>query len=556
MSAPPKDVFIGISFGSLNSSIAVVGKDSGGDTIANEDGDRIIPSYVAYNGYDTLCGTQAKAQAMGNQKGTIVQFRNLLGLKFVPMTFTVVLTFFPPSMDHPEVDHQIQSFPMSIIEDPSQPHFPAYEIEEYESEDADEPVTKQVSVSTVTATFLSSLKETAQTFLGTNFKVSRCVISVPTHFSEKSRTALVECAKTAGFNKVFTIAEPIAAVLAFDHAASINGLGSKKADRMILVVDLGGHQLNITLVSANNGLYSIISSLDDYKLGGAEFDELLVSYVKEEFKRKTKLDVGNNRRALAKARNACEQTKRMLSQKDTAPCSVDSFFEGIDFHGQVIRGRFEHLAEPLFERCQEVIEKALKDGGITAEAVDEVMLVGGSTRIPAFQNLIYDIFPETTVIRTDVEPDEAIGNGAAKQGGIIAQAEADGVDYAEVSVDKKLTELPHLSHSVGLEAADGSFVKIIPRLAPIPARRVFEFANAVEGQREVYLAVYEGEEDVAKKNHLLAEIVVSGLPEGLKAGQGRIDVTFLMEKDEVLQVIAKERTEGTALRVKVTPAKH
>ncbi|KAJ3126510.1 70-kilodalton heat shock protein [Physocladia obscura] len=532
--AKQEDVFIGISFGSLNSSVAIVNsKDKGGETIANEDGDRIIPSYVAYNGYDTLCGTQAKAQAMSNPKGTIVQFRNLLGL---------------PT----EVDHQLSSLSMSIVEDSA--HQPAYEIEEYESEDAEDPTTKQLSVSAVTTAYLASLKETAQAFLGKS--VNGVVVSVPTHFAEKSKAALIQTAKDAGFAKVFTIAEPIAAVLAFDHAATINGLGSTKPDRLVLVVDLGGHQLNTTLVSANNGLYSIASSLDDYKIGGSQFDEVLVSYVKEEFKRKTKLDVGNNRRALAKARNACEQTKRMLSQKDTAPCSIDSFFEGLDFHGQVIRGRFEHLAEPLFERIQEVIERALKEGSVTPEAVDEVLLVGGSTRIPALQSLIGDIFPETTVIRTDVEPDEAIGNGAAKQGGIIAEVEAEGVSYAEASVNKEVVELPHLAHSVGLEAANGSFVKIIPRLAPIPARRAVEFSNSVQGQTEVFLAVYEGEDEIAKNNHLLAEIVVNDLPEGLNVGEAKIDVTFLIEKDEVLQVVAKERSVGKQLKVKVTQAKH
>ncbi|KAI8835273.1 heat shock protein 70 family [Chytriomyces cf. hyalinus JEL632] len=533
-----ESVFIGIGFGTLNSTIAIVGKDNNGETIANEDGDRIIPSYVAYTGYEELVGSQAKIQAMSNQKGTIVQFKSLLGLKF----------------EDEEVQHHSSALAMTITQHPTDSHTPVYEVEEYESEEAEESTTKHVSVSTVTTTYLAKLKETAEGFLGKT--VTGCVVSVPAHFAAKSKQALIKAATDAGFAHVHTIVEPVAAALAFDVNAVVKNTSSEKADRMVLVVDLGGHQFNVTLLSANNGLYSVVSSFDDHKLGGVHFDEVLVGYIKDEFKRKTKTDIGNNRRSLAKLRSACEQTKRMLSQKDTAPCSVDSLYDGIDFHGQVIRGRFENLAEPLFQRCADLIRQALKEGGVAAASgVDEVLFVGGSSRIPRFQQVIGGLFPETTKIRTDVEPDEAIGNGAAIQAGIIVAAAADGVDYVAASTNKDVTELAHLNHSVGLETASGAFVKVIPRLTPVPARRAVEFSNAVKGQTEVYLAVYEGEDSVAKKNTLLAEIVVSDLPEGLAVGAAKIDITFLIEKDEVLQVVAKERTEGKALKVKVTPAK-
>ncbi|KAJ3066112.1 70-kilodalton heat shock protein [Podochytrium sp. JEL0797] len=531
-----QDLYIGIGFGTLNSTIAIVGKDQGGETIANEDGDRIIPTYVAYTGYETIVGSQAKVQAMSNPKGTIVHFKSLLGLRF----------------EDDEVKQHSENLSMNIVAHPEHAHVVAYEVEEYESEEAEESVTKHVTVANVTATYLAKLKETAEGFTGKT--VTGAVISVPTHYSEKAKAAMIEAATEAGFSKVHTIVEPVAAALCFDHASTVKENESKQ-DRMVLVLDLGGHQFNVTLLSANNGLYSVVSSLDDYKLGGSHFDEVLVGYIKDEFKRKTKADISGNRRSLAKLRSACEQTKRMLSQKETAPCSVDSLYDGMDFHCSVIRGRFENLAEPLIQRCANLIKQAMKEGGVDAAAVDEVMLVGGSTRIPRFQSVIRSLFPESTSVRTDVEPDEAIGNGAATQGGIIAAAEAEGVDYAAACANKEVVELAHLNHSVGLEVANGAFVKIIPRLAPIPARRAVEFSNAVKGQTEVYLAVYEGEDAVAKKNHLLAEIVVSDLPEDLEAGQAKIDVTFVIEKDEVLQVVAKERTQGKQLKVKVTPAK-
>ncbi|KAI8612106.1 heat shock protein 70 family, partial [Chytriomyces sp. MP71] len=509
------------------------------ETIANEDGDRIIPSYVAYTGYEQIVGSQAKIQAMSNPKGTIVQFKSLLGLRY----------------EDEEVQNHSKILSTTIVAHPDDAHVPAYEVEEYESEEAEEAQTKHVSVSAVAAAYLAKLKETAEGYLGKT--VTGAVVSVPAHFAEKSKAALIAAAREAGLGEVFTIVEPVAAALSFDKTAVIKGTASSKTDRMVLVVDLGGHQFNVTLLSANNGIYSVISSFDDYKLGGVHFDQVLVNYIKDEFKRKTKQNIGDNRRANAKLRTACEQTKRMLSQKDTAPCSVDSLYDGIDFHGQVLRGRFENLAEPLFQRCADLIRQALREGGVAdASGIDEVLLVGGSSRIPRFQQVISGLFPESTEIRTDVEPDEAIGNGAAIQAGIIVQATADGVDYAAAITSKDVIDMPHLNHSIGLETASGAFVKVIPRLTPIPARRAVEFSNAVKGQTEVYLAVYEGENEVAKKNALLAEIVVSDLPEGLAVGAAKVDITFLIEKDEVLQVVAKERTEGKQLKVKVTQAKH
>jgi heat shock 70kDa protein 1/2/6/8 len=226
---------------------------------------------------------------------------------------------------------------MNIVHHPTDSHLPSYEVDVYESEDAEEPQTHHVTVSQVTTKYLAKLKETAEGYLGK--AVSGAVISIPAHFADKSKEALLQSAREAGFQKVYPILEPVAAALAFDKAAAITAASSKassksttaaKQDKLVLVVDLGGHQFNVTLLSSNNGLYSVIASVDDYKLGGVQFDEVLVSYVADDFKRKNKgsLDMSKNRRALAKARSACEQTKRMLSQKDTAPCSIDSLYEG------------------------------------------------------------------------------------------------------------------------------------------------------------------------------------------------------------------------------------
>ncbi|KAJ3098197.1 Cytoplasmic heat shock protein 70 [Phlyctochytrium planicorne] len=520
--------FIGLSFGTLSSSIAIIGKNGNVETIANEDGDRNIPSYVAFTGYEELVGTQAKIQAISNPKGTIKQFRNLLGL----------------SLDDEEVKHHIKDLPMTIVEHPES-SVVSYEVDVYENEEAEESQAQYVTVSEVTSKYLKGLKETAEGYLGSS--VNGVVVSVPSHFEERSQASLLEAAKAAGFEHVYPLSEPVAAALAFDSLKTSQY--SSKADRTVAVVDLGGHQFNVTILSVNNGLYSILSSLDDYKLGGVHFDEVLVNFVKAEFKKKTKIDITGNRRSFAKLRHACELTKKMLSQKDTAPCSVDSLCEGMDYHAQILRGRFEMLAEPLFQRCGELVKNALTEAKLEASNVDEVLLVGGSSRIPRFQALIRSLFPASCSIRTDIEPDEAIGLGAAFHANMINKSST---DYSKVYVDPTFLKFPRVTKSLGVEVADGKIAVILPARTPLPASRTLHFSNSEIGQKEVFIAVYEGENEVAKKNRSVLDIVVSDLPADLKAGEAKIEVTFLIDIDNVFSVTAKEKTSGKTIKCKLS----
>ncbi|KAJ3277489.1 Hsp70 protein that interacts with Zuo1p, partial [Borealophlyctis nickersoniae] len=337
-------VYIGISFGTLYSSLALLGKDGRGQTVANEDGDRNIPSYYAFTGHEELAGSQAKIQAISNPSGTIVQFRNLLGKKF----------------DDEEVQHHSRSLPMNIVALPTDATIPAYEVESWADPDAEEPVREHHTVGEVTTKFFGKMKETAENLLGKS--VEGVVISIPPHFEDEQKAALLKCTKDAGFQKAYAIHEPVAAALAFDTAPQFQNIASSsKPDRIIAVLDLGGHQFNVSILACNDGVYTILASLDDYKLGGVHFDEILVNWVKQEFKRKTKMDFSDNRRALTKARAACEQTKRALTRQDMAPCSIESLYEGMDFHGSINRGRFEMMAEPLYGRCGELVKATLKE---------------------------------------------------------------------------------------------------------------------------------------------------------------------------------------------------
>ncbi|KAI8853120.1 heat shock protein 70 family [Chytridium lagenaria] len=498
--------WIGIGFGTLNSSIAILAKSGNVETIANEDGDRNIPSYVAYTGYEELVGTQAKIQAISNPKGTIVQFRNLLGL----------------TSTDAEVKHHIDTLPMSIVEHPESSAV-SYEVEVYENEEAEESQTQHVTVAEVTTKYLKKLKETAESYLGST--VNATVVSVPSHFEEKSQAALLSAAKESGFERVFMISEPVAASLAFD---SLKVQGSSKKDRIVV------------RRRSRNGIYTVLASLDDYQLGGVHFDEVLVKFVKDEFKRKTKLDITGNRRSLAKLRQAAELTKKMLSQKDTAPCSVDSLCEGIDYQGQILRVRFEMLAEPLFQRCAETVRKAFDEVHIVPEDVDEVLLVGGSSRIPRFQAVIRSIFPTECAVRNDIEPDEAIGLGAASPAG----------EFEKLALTANYTNFKRLSKDIGIEVAGGNVVTVIDAHTPLPAQRSVQFSNAEAGQKEVFIAVVEGKGAEAKKASRRGYCPF-GSPEDMAAGAAKIEVTFLIDTDEVLSVTAKDKVSGKIVKVRL-----
>ncbi|KAJ3228104.1 Major heat shock 70 kDa protein Bb [Clydaea vesicula] len=521
MSTP---LFIGISFGTLNSSISVIGKDGEFETIANEDGMRNIPSCVAFTSHDELVGTQAKLQAIRNPRNTIVHFRNLLSRSF----------------DSEDVKSHLKDHRLPIVSSPDDESAPVYEVDFWENP-SDEPTKQYLSPKQITTKYLEKMKSTAEAYLGQ--KVDGCVLSTPTCFDDGQNLALEEAAKESGFDTVFLIKEPVAAAISFSNE-------SPKIDKLNLVLDLGGHNFNVTVLSSNKGLYSIVDTRDDNKLGGVQLDEVLVNLVVDEFKRKTKMNLRENRRSLLKLRNACEQTKRALSHREVAPCSIESLHEGIDHHGSINRSRFELQAEPLFKRCTALVMETLAANDLTANDIDEVFLVGGCSKIPRYQAFIQSIFANSpdTRIRIESNPDEAISKGCIAQAAIIIESGLD--HYTAAYNDISLTtNVPHTTKSIGIADHNGDMVVLIAKETPIPVRRIVEFSNSIKNQKELYLAVYEGENKVAAKNALLAEIVVSDLTENLEVGEAKLEVTFTIEKDKILHVVAKEKKMGKTLKV-------
>jgi L1 cell adhesion molecule like protein len=509
---------IGISFGTVYSCVSIPGKvfffnETGPEAIANEDGDRQIPSYVAFTGYEELCGTQAKLQALANPRGTVSHFRALLGHK----------------VGHTLVAHHQSHFRVPITGKTGDEDTPVYEVEEH-VDGQENPVVKQYSVVDVTAKYLKKLKETAEYYLSK--QVDGVVISIPAHFEESQKKELMTAAHLAGFKGSYAVHEPVAAALAFNASPQTE---SSKQDKQIVVLDLGAESFNISVISNHDGLYTIEESVEEPNLGGLAFDKVLLEYGIDDFKRKTKMDVSDSKRALVKLQNACERAKKSLTRQDTAPLFVESLYEGIDYNGTIIRGRFEMMAEPLFLRCKEAVLKTLKKCHAEPKDIDQVLLVGGSSRIPRFQQVMKGLFPEGIEFRTEVEPDEAISLGCAVQARILLENNLD----LDVEYDEPVVNAEHVSKTVGIKDANGNVVPIIPVGTPLPVRRAFRIPTKSDS---VFLQIVEQGDQVSA----LGEVALTQLP---RKDNVFVDVVFWIENDGLLKVEMAEKQSGEKLSV-------
>ncbi|KAF9934651.1 Hsp70 protein that interacts with Zuo1p [Linnemannia zychae] len=535
-----ESVIIGINFGSTNSSIAVLAPNGHFNVIANADGERMIPSVVGFSGDEEFSGTQALQQAVRNPKNTLEGFRKLIGKKFEEVKI-------PSDVTHPDIV--------------SKDGVPAYKVNFKDQEHiftVPEIVTKQ----------LKHVHDEAEAYLGA--KVTGAVLAVPTYFTEKQREILTKSAADAGINVLQFIHEPVAAALAYNFGQ--NPTKGDAQDKTALILDMGASSFDVTILSVRSGIYTILETAHDESLGGAAFTNELVQVVAQEFKKKTKIDVSNNKKALLKIATAAEITKKQLARSAMAPCSVESVAEGLDYHASINRLRFELASSKLFAKCNELIEHILEKAQIGAGAIDEILLVGGATRMPKFQSRLRDIFPETTM-RLDQESDEAIAVGCAAQASLIA-----GFDKEDIAASTKeiITVTPHTVKPIGVVGANDEFITIIPNHTPLPAKRVFEFGQAAAGQQEVYFALYEGEQDplppkkekVEKvdigsdeeeedelpakptyhKTTLLAEVVLKDLPAGAKAGELKIEATVQVGATGKITITLREKKSGKQVR--------
>ncbi|RIA91758.1 heat shock protein 70 family [Glomus cerebriforme] len=545
-----KPVIIGLRIGQSYSSIAIINKDGRAGCIANEDGERQIPTMVAFSGEEELTGTQARVQLLSNAKNTITQFRNFIGKSY-------------------EECKSIANIGTAQLVDKDGQA--AYKVEFKEEETI-------VTVQEVCTKYITSLKESAENFLGQ--PVTGTVLAVPTYFTEQQKNSLKIATEKAGLKVLQLINEPSAAALAYE-LGYISGqklmTANEYDDRVDVIVDLGSDSLDVSVMSVRSGMYTILGTTHDPDLGGAAFDELLAKHFANEFKRKTKIDITDNKRALVKLRNAVEITKKTLSSNSTAPCSVESLAEGIDFHGNINRTRFEIMANKLFSKNLEIISEALKKNDLEPQSIDEVILVGGASRIPKLQSKIREMFVNpSTLIRQDFEPEEVVAYGCAFQGSLLSNF-ADKI--INDSINTSITSTPHLLKSIGIVNDKQEFITLIPENTPLPVRRKFTFTNYLENQKEIYITVWEGihqHQEEEKKveegkndekdeggediklpqrpinipDKLLAEMVLKDLPEKL-INELKIDIIIEVDIHSKCIITAKEISSDKKLEIEI-----
>ncbi|KAJ9658790.1 Hsp70 protein that interacts with Zuo1p [Coniosporium apollinis] len=540
----PQRVAIGISFGNSNSSIAYTTSEGRAEVIANEEGDRQIPSMLSYVAGEEFQGTQAKAQLVRNPKNTVAYFRDFLGQEFKSIDPTPC-----HQSAHPR-EHE------STV---------AFSIKDTESDDEN-----VVTVSEITTRHLRRLKNSASDYLGK--KVNAAVITVPTNFSDKQKEALSKAASGAGLEVLQFIHEPVAAVLAYDARPD-----AKLSDKIIVVADLGGIRSDVAVIASRGGMYSILATAHDYDLGGALLDQVVMDHFAKEFIKKHKTDPRQNDRSLAKLKLESEAVKKALSIGGSASFGVESLADGIDFTSIINRTRYELLANRHFASFTRLITHAVEKAELDVLDVDEIVLAGGTAHTPKIASNLRNAFPPTTTILapstspTAINPSELAARGAAIQASLIQEYETEDI---EQSTHPMVTVTPHLSASIGVlcissDEGHGIFRPLIDAETPAPVRRTAQFATPREGG-DVLVKICEGvreikvtraekpvtngkkeeeedsEEDsedepeevrekVWKVGKVLAEAAVKGVKKG-----GKVEVQVNVGPDLAVQVIARE----------------